>query len=187
MPEKPNKEALFGISANVPVLLYAGRISHEKGVLELPTIYNKVKESISDVKMVIAGKGPAQKQLKEEMPDAIFIDWIEQNKLPGIYSSADLLVLPSRFDTFCNVVLESLSCGLPVIAYKTKGPKDIIRNGKDGILVDTLPEMQEQIIQFLQNSNTNAFKTSAIERAKMYNPDVIIEGMLEVVGRGTTN
>ena len=184
MPKKSSKETLFGIPDTVPILLYVGRISSEKGVLELPAIYKKVKQSIPQVRMVIVGKGHAQKQLKTEMPDAVFIDWVEQCKLPYIYSTADLLVLPSRFDTFCNVILEALSCGLPVISYKTKGPKDIIRNGKDGFLVDNLQEMQEQITQFLQNDNDqkNMFKTAAVERAKTYNPDAIIAELLKAVG-----
>jgi len=181
MPKNADKESLFGVSNNVPILLYVGRISSEKGVLELPAIYDKVKKSVPNVQMVIVGKGPAQKQLKVELPDIVFIDWIDQSKLPDIYSSADLLVLPSRFDTFCNVVLESLSCGLPVIAYKTKGPKDIIRHGKDGFLVDTLPEMQEQIIRFLKNDKREVFKISAVERAKSYTSDDIIEKMLKAV------
>jgi glycosyltransferase involved in cell wall biosynthesis len=181
-PKSPDKESLFGITNDAPVLLYVGRISSEKGILELPAIYTKVQQSVPQVKMVVVGRGPAQKQLKKEMPDAISIDWIEQDKLPDIYSSADMLVLPSRFDTFCNVVLEALSFGLPVIAYKTKGPKDIIRNNKDGFLVDTLPEMQEQIAQFLQDDQRGIFKTSAVERAKNYNPDGIIKEMMGAVG-----
>jgi glycosyltransferase involved in cell wall biosynthesis len=183
MPKRSKKESLFGITDNSPVLLYVGRISHEKGVLEIPAIYEHVKQSVPQVKMVFVGKGPAQKHLKKEMPKSVFIDWVDQNELSDIYSSANLLVLPSRFDTFCNVVLEALSCGLPVIAYKTKGPKDIIRNGQDGFLVDTLSEMQEQIIKFLQNDDTEKFKTSAIERSQTYNPDVIIAELMKTAGK----
>lgn len=181
-PVTPNKESIFGLPNHCPVLLYAGRLSKEKGVLELPLIYQQVKQSIPEVKMVIVGKGSAQKQLKEEMPEAVFIDWIEQSRLPEIYSSADLLLLPSKFDTFCNVVLEALSCGLPVVAYNNKGPKDIIRNKKDGFLVDTMQEMQEQIIAFLQSGNKELFKNSAVERAKAYNPDIIVNEFMQLVG-----
>ena len=181
-PKNPKKESLFGIADNAPVLLYVGRISHEKGVLEIPAMCQHVKQAVPQVKMVFVGKGPAQPQLKKEMPDAVFMDWIEQHELADIYSSADLFILPSRFDTFCNAVLEALSCGLPVIAYKTKGPKDIIRNGQDGFLADTLPEMQEQIIKFLQDNDKERFKTSAIERSREYNADVIMEELMRMVG-----
>ena len=181
-PVAPDKNRLFGIDAESPVLLYAGRVSKEKGVLELTAIYGEAKQKYPEMKLVVVGKGPALKQLREENPDAVFIDWVERENLPGIYSSADLLLLPSRFDTFSNVVLESLSCGLPVIAYNTKGPKDIIRDGKDGFLVNTQQEMLERTIRFLGNKKRGEFKISAVERAAAYHPDHIIAGLMESVG-----
>jgi len=181
-PVSPDKNKIFGISEKSPVLLYAGRISKEKGVMELTSIYGKTKQKYPNMKLVVVGKGPALKQLREENTDAIFIDWVDRDELPIIYSSADLLVLPSHFDTFSNVVLESLSCGLPVIAYNLKGPKDIIRNGEDGFLVNNLHEMHECIINFFGNKERDCFKISAVERAAAYHPDNIIAGLMKSVG-----
>lgn len=182
-PTVSNKKKCFGISNDAPVLLYVGRISKEKGVSDLNYIYEQVKLKYSQAKLVIVGKGPSLQQLKEENPDAVFIDWVNHDQLPEIYSSADLLILPSRFDTFSNVVLESLSCGLPVIAYNIKGPKDIIREGVDGFLVDNQHEMQERIIRFLNDKNKKeSFRRSAIERAATYNPDAIIAELLKSIG-----
>ena len=181
-PTLPNKNKLFGISPQTNLLLYVGRVSKEKGVLELTNIYETVKQKHINTKLVIVGKGPALKQLMSENPDAVFMDWVEREKLPEIYSSADMLVLPSRFDTFCNVVLEALSCGLPVIAYNTKGPKDIIRNGKEGFLVNNQQEMQEKIISFLENKDKEKYKSSAIKRAADYNSDNIIDSLMKIVG-----
>jgi len=181
-PQSPDKKQVFGLSEDTPVLLYVGRVSNEKGVLELPAIYERAKQTTPKLKMVVAGKGPAQEQLKKEMPDAIFLDWVQRDKLPLMYASADLLVLPSRFDTFAMVVLEALSCGLPAIAYNTKGPKDIIRHGQCGFLAETPAEMQEQIAEFLQHGDKAAFKKAAVERATAYKPDAIIAELMEAVG-----
>jgi glycosyltransferase involved in cell wall biosynthesis len=180
-PAIADKKNLFGITDNSYVLLYAGRVSKEKGVLDISIIYKQSKQKYHNIKLVVVGKGPALQQMKDENPDAIFIDWVEREKLPAIYSSADLLLLPSRFDTFSNVVLESLSCGLPVIAYNTKGPKDIIRDGKDGFLVNTLNEMQERVEEFFMNKDKDLFKKSAIERASTYTPETIIEGLMKSI------
>jgi len=177
-----NKEQAFGLPENMPVLLYVGRVSHEKGVLELPAIYQRAKQAVPDLRLAIVGKGPAQPQLKKEMPDAIFVDWVQQDKLPLLYASADMLVLPSRFDTFSMVVLEALSCGLPVIAYNTKGPKDIIKHRQCGFLVETPLEMQEHIVAFLQGKNKTAFKRTAVKRAAAYNPDMIIAELMRHMG-----
>ncbi|MCL2041635.1 MAG: glycosyltransferase [Bacteroidales bacterium] len=181
-PVPPDKNKIFGISADAPVLLYAGRVSKEKGVLELTNIYRETKQKYPNTKLAVVGKGPALQQLMDENPDAVFIDWVQRDKLPEIYSSADLLLLPSRFDTFSNVVLEALSCGLPVIAYNLKGPKDIIRNGKDGFLVNTQSEMQESIISFFENKKQEHYKTAAMERAASYNADNIIADLMKSVG-----
>jgi glycosyltransferase involved in cell wall biosynthesis len=180
-PQTPNKKQSFGLPENAKVLLYVGRVSNEKGVLELPVIYEAVRQSVPELKMVVAGKGPAQEQLKKEMPDAIFIDWVQQDKLSLLYASADLLVLPSRFDTFAMVVLEALSCGLPAIAYNTKGPKDIIKHGQCGFLAETSEEMQKHIAEFLRSENQAAFKKAAAERAAAYNADGIIAELMSII------
>ncbi|MDR0231183.1 MAG: glycosyltransferase [Dysgonamonadaceae bacterium] len=180
-PAISNKEKLFGIPEETFVLLYLGRVSKEKGVLELSAVYQQVKQKHKNVKLVIVGRGPEMQQLKDENPDAVFIDWIEHNQLPEIYSSADLLILPSRFDTFSNVVLESLSCGLPVIAYNTKGPKDIIRDKEDGFLVNNQQEIPEKVIEFINSNQKEKFKQSAIERAATYNPETIMADLMKSV------
>lgn len=177
----PNKPGLFGISRDTAVLLYVGRVSKEKGVLEISAIYKQVQEQHSNVQLVVVGKGQALEQMKAENPDAIFIDWVEREQLPAIYSSADLLLLPSRFDTFSNVVLEALSCGLPVIAYNSKGPKDIIRNEQDGFLVNNTGEMVEKIDEFLRSEYKTTMKQSAIQRACNYNARYIITDLMKAI------
>lgn len=182
----PKKEA-FGVEENLPVLLYAGRISNEKGVMEFPGIYAQIKETYGPVQFVIVGKGPALPQLKTELPEAVYIEWVAQEKLAHLYSSADILLLPSRFDTFCNVVLEALSCGLPVIAYNTKGPKDIIIDGECGFLVNEKKEMAEKAIDYLQSSHPHAFRQAAIKRAQAYDAETIITHLLASVGMNHDN
>ena len=181
-PVESNKEGLFGVPEDTPVLLYAGRVSKEKGVFEVSSVYRQAKEKYPDLALVVVGKGPALQQMKDENPDAIFIDWVERDRLPAIYSSADLLLLPSRFDTFSNVVLESLSCGCPVVAYNTKGPKDIIRNGQDGFLVNNLHEMQQRVEEFLSLDDRAVMKQSAVKRAATYAPRKIITDLMKSIG-----
>jgi len=180
--QRTDKAKVFNIKDNSPVLLYAGRISQEKGVLELPDIYNKVQTFIPGLKMVIAGTGPAEKDLQKILPEAIFLGWVNHEELPSIYSAADMLVMPSKFDTFSCVVLESLSCGLPVIAYKTKGPKDIILDDKCGYIVSNKSEMCEKIITFFGDEKLQkSFKSAALKRSKDYDKDKIMNKFLKDV------
>ncbi|MBN2165965.1 MAG: glycosyltransferase [Marinilabiliaceae bacterium] len=179
---RTSRKEMFGLINDTPVLLYAGRISKEKGVMDIPYIVEQVKLTFPDVKMVFAGTGPAEADLKKLMPDALFLGWVDHKELPSIYSSADLLILPSRFDTFSCVVLESLSCGLPVIAYRTKGPKDIIQHTKNGYLVLNKSEMALRVMDFLADESIRyRMKHSAVERAGNYHPNQILNHFLKSV------
>jgi len=182
-PVKASKKETLGIDDNRPVMLYTGRLSKEKGVMELPQIYKTVKKTYPDIALLVVGQGPAREQLKKQLPEGYFFNWVPHDQLPAIYSAADILVFPSKFDTFSCVVLESLSCGLPVIAYSTKGPKDIIDDGVCGYLVKTEEQMCEKIISYLSNSQQQKnFRKAAVKRAKKYDVDGIVERFVADIG-----
>lgn len=175
-PYKINKEDIFGVSNTTPVILFAGRLSEEKGIMDIPKVMEIVKQKHPDAKVAFAGIGPKEQELRKLLPDAIFLGWVQHDTLPKIYSAADVLVLPSRFDTFGCVVLEALSCGLPILAYNTKGPKDIINNGLNGYLVKNEIEMCQKITELLDNPLLlNLFKNQSLLRAHEFSPDAIIK------------
>ena len=181
-PQIATKENVFLIENNVPVLLFVGRISKEKGVDEIPYIYHKVKEQLPDLLLVIVGDGPELQNLKKLIPDAVFLGWADRDDLPQLYGAADLLMLPSTFDTFSCVVLEALACGLPVISYNTKGPKDIIQHNQCGFLVENQGEMVDKIIHYFNNPSIHqSFKSHAAQRADAYNVNAIIQNLLHDV------
>ncbi|MDR2037624.1 MAG: glycosyltransferase [Bacteroidales bacterium] len=182
-PVKALKKEVLGIDGDRYVMLYVGRVSKEKGVLELPRIYKEVKKTHPDIALLVVGQGPVYDQLKKELPEGYYFDWVSRERLPKIYSAADILVFPSKFDTFSCTVLESLSCGLPVIAYNTKGPKDIIDDSVCGFLVNTEEQMTEKIIAYLGNpEQQQKFRKNAVKRAEKYNPDSIINQFVTDIG-----
>jgi glycosyltransferase involved in cell wall biosynthesis len=176
---------IFGVSQEAPVLLFAGRLSEEKGIFELPELFSKVRTEIPGLKLVVAGTGPAEAELREALPDAIFLGWINHEDLHRVYSSADLLVLPSKFDTFSCVVLEAISCGLPVVAYSTKGPRDILEHGVSGFLVNDPAEMATCINRYFADGEVRtAMKNEALSRARAYESGAILDKFLNNVGLG---
>ena len=182
-PERASKKESLGIDDHRPVMLYVGRVSKEKGVFELPYIFKEVKKEHPDVALLVVGQGPAHEQLKEALPEALYFDWVKHDRLPDIYSCVDILVLPSKFDTFSYTSLESLSCGLPVITYKTKGTKDIISHGVCGYLVKTTEQMCEMIIAYLGDSQQQQnFRKAAVDCSKSYNVDNIIAQFVTDIG-----
>jgi glycosyltransferase involved in cell wall biosynthesis len=110
-----------------PVLLYVGRVSHEKGIddfLRLKTPGTKL----------VVGDGPARGALEREHREAVFLGYRKGEPLGEVYASADLFVFPSRTDTFGIVVIEALASGLPVAAYPVTGPIDIVTRDELGAL-----------------------------------------------------
>src|SRR5262249_10260858 len=156
------------VSADTPILFTACRLSREKGIFELPQILAEARRSLPDLRLVIAGTGPAEGELKMALPDARFLGWVGHQKLAELYLGLDLFVFPSRFDTFGNVILEALTHGMPAVAYDCKGPKDIVEDGCSGYLVNTIDEMSERIVSHFQNrERLEAIRRNAMERAAL--------------------
>ena len=121
---KPRNVRLFGPP---PVFLYVGRIAVEKNVsafldLDLPG------------RKVVVGGGPQAAELARLYPDTLFAGLRDGEALAEAYASADAFVFPSLTDTFGLVLLEALAAGLPVAAYPTTGPIDVITDKRAGVL-----------------------------------------------------
>ena len=115
-----------------PVQLYVGRIAVEKNVEAfLRTRHSGAK--------VVVGDGPARADLERRFPDAVFLGARRGVELAAAYRSADVLVFPSRTDTFGLVMAEALACGTPVAAYPVAGPLDVI-DGRVGAMAEDLDE-----------------------------------------------
>lgn len=124
------------------------------------------------------------------MPEAHYLGWVQKDMMPEYYSAADMLLLPSSFDTFGCVVLEAMACGTPVSAYAIKGPKDIIEDGRSGLLSKNREEMAEKIIDYLNHPERRVSMSEAsIARAKTYSAEQITHqlmfdmGMVDYAGK----
>tara|TARA_B100001287_G_scaffold24788_1_gene18060 strand:- start:458 stop:1486 length:1029 start_codon:yes stop_codon:yes gene_type:complete len=110
------------------VILYVGRISKEKNLINLCKLSKKNHHH----QFVLVGDGPLKKKLSNQFPKIIFPGYKFGNELAKYYSNADCSVFPSKNDTFGNTILESISCGTPVAGYPVNGPMDIIKNNISG-------------------------------------------------------
>ena len=102
-----------------PIQLYVGRVAVEKNIeafLSCPHPGSKV----------VVGDGPARAALARRFPDAVFLGQRSGADLAAAYRTADVLVFPSRTDTFGLVMIEALACGTPVAAYPVTGPIDVL-------------------------------------------------------------
>jgi glycosyltransferase involved in cell wall biosynthesis len=175
------KSSLFSDATDsTPVLFIACRLSREKGIFDLPEILRQIKKTMPDIKLVVAGTGPAEEELKKALPEAVFLGWVDAYTLAACYSGLDLFIFPSRFDTFGNVILESFVHGMPALAYNSKGPKDIIEHDVSGYLVEEIEDMSQKIHHFFNLSPLfrKAMSLQAIKRAQQYQAQPIMDKFL---------
>ena len=125
------------------ILLYVGRVEPLKG-LELLVETAAQMDSEESIRVVVVGAGAngdremdRVKQLAKErdLEDQIdFVGQVDHNELPLYYNAADVCVVPSYYESFGLVALESMACGTPVVATRVGGLSTIIHHGRTGYL-----------------------------------------------------
>ncbi len=121
-------------------VLYAGRLSKEKGVDLLADAFEIARERDPRLHLLLAGGGPEEEELRTRLGDAAtFLGWLDREQLAEAYASSDLFVFCSRTDTYGQVVTEAQASGLPVVAVDEGGPRTLIRSGDTGWLVEAEP------------------------------------------------
>jgi glycosyltransferase involved in cell wall biosynthesis len=128
------------VSPKRRLLLAVGRLGEEKQFHVLIEAFASLAQENKDCDLVILGEGGERQALETQLRE---LGLGERVKLPGRagnvgdwYRRADIFVLSSRFEGFPNVLLEAMACGCPAVSFDCQtGPREIIRNGVDGILV----------------------------------------------------
>ena len=75
---------------------------------------------------VVCGVGPVEAQLRQKFPQTRWVGLLPRDELARVYAAADLLVFPSRADTFGLVMVEAMATGTPVAAYPVDGPLEVL-------------------------------------------------------------
>jgi phosphatidylinositol alpha 1,6-mannosyltransferase len=109
---------------------YVGRLATEKRVELLASV-----AALPGVRLVIVGGGPQQEELRQAIPDALFLGERQGLDLARIYASMDVFLHSGPFETFGQTIQEAAASGLPVIAPAAGGPLDLVDEGVTGYLV----------------------------------------------------
>jgi glycosyltransferase involved in cell wall biosynthesis/predicted metal-dependent phosphoesterase TrpH len=122
-------------------VLYAGRLTREKGADLLADAFLAARARDPRLHLVLAGGGPEEERLRRRLGRAAtFLGWLDGAELAAAYASADLFLFCSQTDTFGQVVLEAQASGLPVVAVAAGGPAELIADGRSGLLCAPRPE-----------------------------------------------
>lgn len=118
-----------------PLIVHVGRLGVEKSLEFLKRVMDKLPEA----RIAFVGDGPYREELEQMfsgMP-AVFTGMLQGEELSQAYASGDVFVMPSESETLGQVVMEAMSAGLPVVAARAGGIRDIIpddQQGKTGYL-----------------------------------------------------
>jgi glycosyltransferase involved in cell wall biosynthesis len=122
IPSGVDLPVAVGEEARPPEVLYAGRLSPEKGVLELV-------RAADGMKLVVAGDGP----LRARVPGAL--GFVPHDELQHLYARAAVVACPSRREGFGVACLEAMAHARPVIATDVGGLRDLVVDGETGLVV----------------------------------------------------
>lgn len=122
----------LGLPEQGRLLLFVGNLKPEKGCLDALAALPAVRERHPGARMAFVGDGPARERLRAAaaangLSDAVLLAGARgHGELPTWMQAADLLLLPSHNEGVPNVVLEAMSCGLPVVASAVGGIPEVL-------------------------------------------------------------
>jgi glycosyltransferase involved in cell wall biosynthesis len=122
----------WGVGDRRPAILYAGRLSSEKGLALMGPLQHALLRKGIAHRFVFVGDGPMRPALEAMCPDAVFLGNLSPAGVAQAMASADVFVFPSATDSLGNVVLEAQACGLPVLVTDQGGPQEHMRHGSTG-------------------------------------------------------
>ncbi len=125
----------IGLSDDVPVIGYIGRLVMEKGLDVFADTIDELHRRQIKHQVLVIGDGPARAWFEHRMPHAKFIGFQNGSDLGRAVASMDMLFNPSVTEAFGNVTLETMACGLPVVAAQATGSDSIVKHGISGQLI----------------------------------------------------
>lgn len=124
---------LSGGAVELPLVVYAGRVSFEKRV---DVLADAVKR-LTGMRFAVVGNGPALNWLRHELEgtDTVFTGFLEGDELAAAYASGDLFAFPSDSETLGFAAIEAMAAGVCVVAARAGGIPHIVSDGDNGVLV----------------------------------------------------
>lgn len=162
-------------------IIAVGRYCHEKGYDLLLKAWGIVQNRTTDWRLEIFGEGDRTQY--EEMVDTLNLDRHRcilngrSSKIQDEFLNSSLSVCSSKFEGFGLVITEAMACGLPVVSFDCPwGPRAIISDGEDGMLVENgnVDKLAEALVLMIQNpKQRKAMADKAIENVQRFRIDQI--------------
>jgi len=181
------KEKIF--SDGKAKILFVGRLDKRKGIFYLLKAFDDISKTLS-CRLIIAGDGPEKKAAEQwvsenKTKNIHFLGYVENDRLPDIYRSADIFCSPATHgESFGVVLLEAMASGLPVVAFANKGYQEVLGDGISGeFLVPPydLKSLTSKLKCLIKDKNLRRkLKLKSLEKAQKYSWEKIGPRILHV-------
>ncbi len=141
-------------------IIFAGRLSKEKGVCVLLEICKKLSD---DIDIVILGTGPEADKIKDisnSKKNVHFLGYLPKEKTIPLIRGSDILIQPSLNEGISSTILEAMACKIPIIATNVGGNMELIEHNQTGFLVD--PNSSSQVLDLINYVFSNKDKINLI-------------------------
>ncbi len=174
-------------------LISIGRLSHEKGYLDLIDIFKELHQKYPDSKLNIIGDGPDRKKIEKKIRDNKLEDYIilhgfqEKEYINKYLEKSSVYIMTSYTESFGLVLLEAFAYGVPCVAYSSaEGANEIISDNWDGYLIKDRDKnkMIKRICELLSNRNRRLIMgANGIKKAQEFNTQKTKQKWIEIINR----
>lgn len=179
--------ARFGVTPDQIVLGSMGRLVEIKGLDVGMAAYIKIAKQFPQTVLLFAGDGPEQERLEKMAAEAglsdrvRFLGWLDGK--PEFLSVCDLFVMPSRNEGMGRAAVEAMAAGLPVVASRVGGIKDLVIEGENGFLCESenADALAARLTEMLNNlAQARAMGRKGALRAKEFSLQAMNDGLDEL-------
>jgi phosphatidylinositol alpha 1,6-mannosyltransferase len=171
----------LGIEADELVICFVGRLVLEKGIDFMADVLDQLTANGVAHRALIIGDGPERKRLEKRLPSAHLLGYLGGEDLARAYASSDIFLNPSDTETFGNVTLEAMACGLPAVCADATGSRSLVNDGVSGFLVpprDLAAYVRQLTVLAGDAELRRRMKDAALALQHDYDWDVIMQGLL---------
>jgi glycosyltransferase involved in cell wall biosynthesis len=171
-----------GIGDDEVAVGFLGRVVMEKGLPEFADTMAELTRRGVPHKVLVLGDGPARDWFADRVPEARFAGYLKGAELGRWVAGMDVFFNPSITETFGNVTLEAMACGVPVVAARATGSTTLVRDGETGTLVEpgNITAFADAIQRYVEDPALRAAHGAGGEaRSKTFDWDEINRGMAQ--------